>query len=421
MLNEVNINYRILDCRVLLWNKFRTRTLVFVNWSRRSRITLADNLFNEIYNKTKPTTRSVRRQSKWFRTWATQCCLNCSRRTLRRSAENVYHIGVKASSVAHADISWKKLWPIEVSLIIRWTFFQSQNTSSRRRDFMVTDMGKLQKKNIILSTTWKRDVSRRMSKGSTIVPHIIIFSSQTKLDLSRKVWTHHWEIFLTSTKRCLHQAVYTKNLENDHSGPCHIGSTRNGTHHRVLLPICGNGLDPGGFPRNSKKVDERGCTQMLMMERDSLFFYRFLGCTSDELLKDNTSKDPFSQCEQLQGIHTSAKSIYENIDDDGNDGTNTQSNKHNNMLNVDATLACEHARVHQLKTRECFLFVCSVVSLLCCYCFLCQWMIPCAHIVDQVSLGTQVCALFISSSSPCFSCTCWVSCLYLFLHLLWGE
>ena len=37
----------------------------------------------------------------------------------------------------------------------------------------------------------------------------------------------------------------------------------------------------------------------------------------------------------------------------------------------------------------------SVVSLLSCYCFLCQSMIPCAHTL------AQVCALFVSSS-PCF-------------------
>ena len=58
-----------LDCHILLWNKLIT--LVFVNWSRRSRTTLTDILFNEIYNKTKPTTHSVQRQRKRFRTWAT--------------------------------------------------------------------------------------------------------------------------------------------------------------------------------------------------------------------------------------------------------------------------------------------------------------------------------------------------------------
>ena len=57
-----------LDCHILLWNKIRT--LVFVKWSRRSRTTLTDMLFNAIYNKKKPT-RSSRWQSKWFRTWAT--------------------------------------------------------------------------------------------------------------------------------------------------------------------------------------------------------------------------------------------------------------------------------------------------------------------------------------------------------------
>ena len=35
-----------------------------MNWSRRSRTTLTDILFNKIYNKTKHTTRSVRRQGK---------------------------------------------------------------------------------------------------------------------------------------------------------------------------------------------------------------------------------------------------------------------------------------------------------------------------------------------------------------------
>ena len=43
--------------------------------------------------------------------------MNCSRRTLRRNAKNAYQTGVKASSIAHAGSSSKKLWPIEVSLI----------------------------------------------------------------------------------------------------------------------------------------------------------------------------------------------------------------------------------------------------------------------------------------------------------------
>ena len=41
----------------------------------------------------------------------------------RRSAKHAYHTGVKALSIAHTGISWKKQRPIEVSLYIRWTFF----------------------------------------------------------------------------------------------------------------------------------------------------------------------------------------------------------------------------------------------------------------------------------------------------------
>ena len=57
MLNEVNIDFRIPG---LPHSVVKLRTLVFVNWSRRSRTTLTDILFNAIYNRTKPTIRPVR-------------------------------------------------------------------------------------------------------------------------------------------------------------------------------------------------------------------------------------------------------------------------------------------------------------------------------------------------------------------------
>ena len=61
MLNEVNIHFRIpgLPHSVVK----QAEALVFVKWLRRSRITQIDMLFNKIYDKTKPTTRSVRSQS----------------------------------------------------------------------------------------------------------------------------------------------------------------------------------------------------------------------------------------------------------------------------------------------------------------------------------------------------------------------
>ena len=41
------------------------------------------------------------------------------------------------------------------------------------------------------------------------------------------IMTEHlddWKIVLTSTRRCPHYTIYTKNLENDNSGQCHSGS-----------------------------------------------------------------------------------------------------------------------------------------------------------------------------------------------------
>ena len=40
-----------------------------------------------------------------------------------------------------------------------------------------------------------------------------------------------------------------------------------GNRHRVLPPLGGNGVNPGGLPKNSKKVNERGCMQRFMIER----------------------------------------------------------------------------------------------------------------------------------------------------------
>ena len=80
----------------------------------------------------------------------------------------------------------------------------------------------------------------------------------------------HWETVLTSTKRWPH----AENLEDNNSGPCRTWSTSNGNRHRVLLPPGGNGVDPGGLPKNSKKVNERGCMQRLKIERGNPFCCR---------------------------------------------------------------------------------------------------------------------------------------------------
>ena len=101
------------------------------------------------------------------------------------------------------------------------------------------------------------------------------------LSISLETLADHREIVLTSTKRCPHFSVNTKTLENNNSVPCHTGSTSNGNRPRVLNPLGGNGVDPGGLPKNSKKVNERGCMQKFTIERGSPLS---LAKTSDEWL-----------------------------------------------------------------------------------------------------------------------------------------
>ena len=78
------------------------------------------------------------------------------------------------------------------------------------------------------------------------------------LSISQETLQNQRENVLTSTKRCLHQNVYTEKLEDDNSDPRPTGSTNNGNRHRVLPPPGGNGAIPGGLPKNSKKVNKRG-------------------------------------------------------------------------------------------------------------------------------------------------------------------
>ena len=85
----------------------------------------------------------------------------------------------------------------------------------------------------------------------------------------------HWKIVLTSTWRCLHYTIYTKNLENDNSGPCHSGSINTGTNHRVLPPNGGNGAILGGDHSNSNESPHMSDVQSDMIERRNLVFAVF--------------------------------------------------------------------------------------------------------------------------------------------------
>ena len=65
-------------------------------------------------------------------------------------------------------------------------------------------------------------------------------------------------------------------------------------------------------------------------------------------VQDDTSKDPFSQCENLlnlQGIHIQVKSEYVETLTTSEVMTRMQSDKHNNMFNVAANL--KHVNTHE--------------------------------------------------------------------------
>ena len=107
MLNEVNIDFRILGLQhsvVKQAESSRVRELVkkIENHPYRHALQL-DPLQNKAYHPFSATTKKMTQDV------ATLSCLSFSRRTLRHSAKHAYHIGVKASSIVRAGISWKKV------------------------------------------------------------------------------------------------------------------------------------------------------------------------------------------------------------------------------------------------------------------------------------------------------------------------
>ena len=85
---------------------------------------LIDKIFKPICNNIMPTTHLVKSPRRWFRTWAMWSCLSCARQILKCNAKNVYFTGMKASFIAPAGISWKKVKPTEASFNGHWTFSQ---------------------------------------------------------------------------------------------------------------------------------------------------------------------------------------------------------------------------------------------------------------------------------------------------------
>ena len=104
MLNEVDIDFRIRGLPhsvVKEAENYRVRELVKKIENHPDRQSLQRDLHqNKAYNPFSTTSKKMIQD-----VGNVELFLNCSRRTLRRSAKNAYHTGVTASSVAHAGIS----------------------------------------------------------------------------------------------------------------------------------------------------------------------------------------------------------------------------------------------------------------------------------------------------------------------------
>ena len=158
---------------------------------------------------------------------------------------------------------------------------------------------------------------------------------------------------------------------------------------------------------------------------DSEFLWVFVGSVCKiPICKDNTSKDPFSQCEQSQGIHKKVKSEYVGTLTTIDLVTRKQSDKHNNMFNVAANL--KHVNTHENNNWRLVsalsLFVCSVSSQLSLFSLSVEWFlvhtlwlkfVPCSsHRHRHVSCTrwvtfspTSPSTSFSFSSFPLSSCT----------------
>ena len=90
--------------------------------------------------------------------------VNYSRRNLKRRAKYVYHTGTLALSTARAGTSCvKEEGPINNWLVIRWTFFHSLSTSSRKEDLMDIDIVESREtRNTLRLTNRRRRSARRI-------------------------------------------------------------------------------------------------------------------------------------------------------------------------------------------------------------------------------------------------------------------
>ena len=106
-----------------------------------------------MYNKIMPTNPFSEKSKKMIKDTGNVELFELSRarQILKRNAKNAFFTEMKASFIALAGISWKKVKPAEASFNVHWTSLsQFKIMSLRRDDLMAIDMGKPKNKETVI-------------------------------------------------------------------------------------------------------------------------------------------------------------------------------------------------------------------------------------------------------------------------------
>ena len=189
---------------------------------------------------------------------------------------------MKALSIAHAGISYKKQWPIEVSLKTHWTSGNKEYylaTSLKKRCIKEDYKGihdRFLRDHIFRGRMIENSQDEEVCRAWDVLAdedHSYHMSEQEYF-----YYKNNWWISLnksgndtqTLRKRSgFKQALSTlKRLHQEaggetNSSPFLPGSTNNGDQHRVLPLLGGIGNSPCGLPENSQKVKKEEASKGL--------------------------------------------------------------------------------------------------------------------------------------------------------------
>ena len=305
------------DCHIPLWNKLIT--LVFVNLWRRSRTTLTDNLFNEIYNKNNAYTPFRKKSKKMIKDMGNVELFELLETEPKNAMQRVLIVLEIRHYLLHmrASLEWKWSHPRHHSMYIG-PCLNSKLCSLRRENLMATDMGKPQNKgeyyvahnfekemhqealsrdpssfcerswfSCISTRTWSRwrgSVSRWTSLRKKISP--IIWRKQNTFDTEGiggflSIMTEHlddWKIVLTFQRGVVYLTPSTPRIWRTTTQASAILEVS------ILAPIIefflqvgGNGAIPGGaHSNNSNESPHTSNVQSHMIEHGNLLFAVFL-------------------------------------------------------------------------------------------------------------------------------------------------